>query len=70
MAAWYPAGTIVVFATASHFIVTINRTLEEAFEVLAAENLFHHNYTIYRATADEHLEFICRITDQKQENYE
>ena len=65
MAAWYPAGTIIVFATTSHFIVTINRTLEEAFEAIAAENFSHHHYTIYRATADEHLEFICRITDQK-----
>lgn len=65
MAAWYPAGTIIVFATTSHFIVTINKTLEDAFEAIAAENLSHHHYTIYRATADKHLEFICRITDQK-----
>ena len=62
---WYPEGTIVVFATSSHFIVSVNRTLEEAFETIAIENLSHHHYTIYRATADEHLEFICRITDQK-----
>ncbi len=63
--AWYPAGTIIVFATASHFIFSINKTLEDAFEAIAAENLSHHYYTVYRATADEHLEFICYITDQK-----
>lgn len=61
---WFLPGTFITCAGSSHFTFNISKSLKDSFAAIAADPSYHH-YVIYRTTVDEHLEFVCRVTDQK-----